>query len=597
MIKNRIDRLRSLMAERNIDTYIIPTADFHESEYVCAYFQARKYMCGFTGSAGVLVITRTEGCLFTDGRYFIQAERQLQDTSVDLYRSGEKGVPSLVNLVVDKTPENGCVAFDGRVINAKLGQEIEEKTAHKSIRIRFEEDLIDLIWEKRPPIHFSPIWHLEEKYTGKSVEEKLKELRSKMQEHGADVHVLTSLNDIAWLYNMRADDVPNNPVAMAYTVVYADKAAVFLHSGSLEKEMEQVLAEAGVAIFEYEDFYTYISEHRSEFEKVLIDPGNINYVTWKILETDTEPVLHSNPTIHMKSIKNQTEIKNITAAHIKDGAAVTKFMYWLKSNIGRMKITEMSATEELLRLRSGVEGFIDLSFDTIAAYKDHAPMMHYSATPETDAELMEEEMFLVDSGGHYYEGTTDITRTFVLGDITEEMKLHYTTVVKSMLRLSKATFLYGCTGLTLDVLAREPVWNLYLDYKCGTGHGVGYLLSVHEGPNQFRWKSAAGNGAGCVFEPGMITTNEPGIYIEGSHGIRIENEILCIEKFDDGQDKYLGFTPLTFVPIDLDGVDVRYLDVSDIAALNEYHKAVYETISPYLNAEEKKWLAYYTRPL
>lgn len=595
MIKGRIDRLRQLMSEKNIDTMIIPTADFHESEYVGEFFQARKYLSGFTGSAGVLVITTGKGCLFTDGRYFIQAERQLAGTSIDLYRVGEKDVPTLTELILSETPPKGCIAFDGRVVNAKLGLEIEEKASTKEIRIYYEEDLIDSIWEGRPKLFFSEIWHLADTFSGKTVRDKLNELRAKILEAKADTHVLTSLNDIAWLYNMRADDIPNNPVALAYTVIAAEKAILFLGRDKLETDMAAVLQEAGVEIRNYEEFYFYVSEHAAEFGKVLVDQASLNYTTWKLLDQKAQPMIRMNPTVWMKSVKNPVEIENIKKAHIKDGIAVTKFMHWLKTEIGKTEISEISAAQKMDYLRSEIEGYIGLSFDTITAYQDHAPMMHYSATPETDAVLKPEGLFLVDSGAHYYEGTTDITRTYILGHISQEMKLHYTTVVKAMLRLSKAIFLHGCTGQNLDILAREPIWSLYQDYKCGTGHGVGYLLSVHEGPNQFRWKTPSDSAA--VFEPGMITTNEPGIYIEGSHGIRIENEMLCVEKMDNGQDKYLGFEPVTYAPIDLDGVDPELLDQSEKAALNEYHKAVYETISPWISEEEKEWLKIYTRPL
>lgn len=596
MIKERINNLRLLMQERGIDTYIIPTSDYHESEYVGEFFSARKYMSGFTGSAGVLVVTIEEGCLLTDGRYFIQAQAQLKDSGIDLYRSGEKGIPDLKELVSQKTKEGGVVAFDGRVINAQLGICLEEILKKKGIHIRYDEDLVDMVWKDRPVLSFSSVYLLPEKYSGKSTAVKLKEVRQKMQEYEADAHILSSLNDIAWLYNFRGDDIPHNPVALAYTIITEDKALLFIHKASLKEDIKNQLDESGVEIHEYDGFYDYLKNNPQPFGRVLMELDTVNYVIYKLLG-DLEVVDKPNPTILLKSIKNEIEIKNTKAAHIKDGVAVTKFMYWLKNNVGKAEITEISASDYLYELRKSQDDFVDVSFDTIAAYKEHAAMMHYSATAESNVLLKPEGMFLVDSGGHYLQGTTDITRTFILGDISEEMKLHYTTVVKSMLRLANATFLYGCNGQNLDILARGPVWDIGLDYKCGTGHGVGYLLGVHEAPNGFRWKTVAERNDVGKLEAGMITTDEPGIYLEGSHGIRVENELLCVEKLQTEQDRFMCFETITYAPVDLDGIDTKYLERSDIQALNSYHKMVYETISPFLTDEEKEWLRLYTREL
>lgn len=595
MIKDRIEQLRMLMDERKIDTYIIPTADYHESEYVGGYFHARKYMSGFTGSAGILVITRTEGCLLTDGRYFIQAQNQLNGTGIDLYRSGEKGVPDLTQLVFEKTPENGKMAFDGRVINARMGIQLSKMLEKKGISIEYGEDLVDLIWKERPPIPSTPLFILEEKYSGKPALEKLKEVRQKMLEYHAQFHILTSLDDIAWLYNFRAHDIPYNPVAMAYTVISSEKAVLFLSRESLTPVVARYLEEAGVEVLEYDFFYEYIHLHRNEFNHVLMELGKINYAIYKKLGAEIELIDAINPTTLMKAVKNETEIKNIKEAHIKDGIAVTRFMYWLKNTVGKQEVSELSASRKLYDFRKMQEGFLENSFETISAYKENAAMMHYSAGEESNAELLEEGMLLVDSGGHYMEGTTDITRTFVLGEITKEERLHYTTVVKSMLRLANASFLYGCNGRSFDILARGPVWELELDYKCGTGHGVGYLLNVHEGPNGFRWKAVPERNDSCIFEPGMITTDEPGIYIEGSHGIRIENELLCVEKTENEYGRFMEFETITMAPIDLDGICLEYFDKSDVKLLNNYHKKVYNTVAPYLPQSEREWLKQYTR--
>lgn len=594
MNKERISKLRQLMQERNIDTYIVPTADFHESEYVGEYFQGRKYLSGFTGSAGILVITREEVGLITDGRYFIQAEAQIKDKGITLYRSGEKDVPDLIQMVYQKTPDKGKVAFDGRVINAKLGCKLEEELKEKDVSIKFDEDLVDIIWRERPKLSFSPIFELKEKYSGKSTIVKVQEVRSKMKEYDADVHILTSLTDIAWLFNLRGDDIPHNPVFMSYSIITNEEIILFMYKGSLDDSIVIQAKESGVEILDYEFFYDYIKINRNNFNKVLVEKGSVNYVIYKLLG-DVEIIDRPNPTSLLKSIKNEIEIKNIKNAHIKDGIAVTKFMYWLKNKIGKEEITEISAAEYLYELRREQAGFLDVSFDTISAYKEHAAMMHYFATEESNSHLLADGMLLVDSGGHYMEGSTDITRTIILGDISPEMRLHYTTVVKSMLRLANATFLYGCNGQNLDILARGPIWDLDLDYRSGTGHGIGYLLGVHEPPNGFRWKIVEERNDSIPFETGMITTDEPGIYIEGSHGIRIENELLCIEKSENEYGRFLAFETITYAPIDMDGIDTKYMESSDIRALNDYHKLVFDKISPFLTENERDWLKLYTK--
>lgn len=578
--------LQNRMMEMGISVYIIPTSDFHMSEYISEYFQTRRYMSGFTGSSGTLVVSTDKAYLFTDGRYFIQAESELKGTEIYLMRMGDKGVPNIEKFVEDILPEKGTIGFDGRVISCKFGEKLEAIASGKNGRIISDVDIPGELWEDRPNLEFSDIYFLEEKYTGRSVEDKLQCVREKMKGCGATSYVLSSLDDQAWLFNLRGNDIPCNPVFLSFSIITLDKA--FIYTG---KELPVVCD--NVVKKDYFQIYSDLRELRGD---TMLDMSVVNYQIVKSL-TNANIIDVANPTTMMKAVKNNTEIENLKKCHIKDGIAVTKFMYWLKNNIGKEQITEISASDYLEKLRRENEGFVEPSFETISAYNANAAMMHYSVDKGTNATLEPKGLLLVDSGGQYFEGTTDITRTFILGEIDDEIKKHYTLVTKSMLNLANAKFLHGCTGLNLDILARGPLWNIGIDYKCGTGHGVGYMLNVHEGPNGFRWKRVPERNDGCVLEAGMVTTDEPGVYIEGSHGIRIENELVCVELEENEYGQFMGFDTITYVPIDLDGIDVKWLDETDIERLNIYHKTVFEKISPYLDSQEVEWLKKYTRKL
>ncbi len=584
------------MRQKQIDVYMIPTEDFHESEYVGDYFKVRKYMSGFTGSAGTLVVTLSEAGLWTDGRYFIQAENQLKGTGIDLYKMGEPKVPTVEEFIKEKTPEHGWLGFDGRVVNALLGIKLKEALEKKDAKIDASSDLVDAIWEDRPAISKEPAYLLDIKWVGKPRKEKLSEIREVMEEKKADSFILTSLDDIAWLLNIRGNDVTYNPVVLSYVIVRKEECLLFIQPGALNEIVQKELEQDAVKIYPYHSVYQYI-QAIPETETVLLSKKRVNYAILSGLKEGITIIDEINPTTTKKAIKNKVELENLRKSHIKDGVAVTKFMYWLKHQVGKEEITEISAADYLEGLRKEQEGFLELSFDTISAYQANAAMMHYSATPEHNAKLKPEGFLLVDSGGQYYEGTTDITRTFVLGPIPDEWKKHYTLVAKSMLNLANVKFLYGCNGLNLDILARGPLWNIGIDYRCGTGHGVGYLLNVHEGPNGFRWKHVPERDDQAVFEEGMVTTDEPGVYIENSHGIRTENELICkkAEKNEYGQ--FMEFETITYAPIDLDGIDVTYFSETDKMQLNQYHKMVYEKISPYLTEEEADWLKEYTREI
>lgn len=592
-MNERLEQLRKLMAERHIDAYLVPTSDFHESEYVGDYFKCRKFLTGFTGSAGTAVVTAEEAGLWTDGRYFVQAAKQLEGSGFTLQKMGQEGVPTIEEYLQQVMPEGGVLGFDGRVINSQMGAELKELLEDKNVTISYGEDLVGQIWTDRPELSAEPVWILEEKYAGKSAAEKIADLREEMKKEHAGVHVLTTMDDIVWLLNIRGNDVPCNPVVLSYAVVTMDQFYLFINEKTLDDKVQAYLDELQVIVKPYNDIYEMVKGFRQE--RVLLETSKTNFAIVNNLDSSNKIIDKMNPTAMAKSIKNPVEIENERRAHIKDGVAMTKFMYWLKKNIGKIPMTEISVSDYLEELRRQQEGNLGLSFDTISAYKENAAMCHYSATAESNKELKPEGLYLVDSGGQYYEGTTDITRTMALGPITDEEREHFTLVAMSMLRLGHVKFLYGCRGLSLDYVAREPFWSRGLNYDHGTGHGVGYLLNVHERPNGIRFKMVPERMDNAVLEEGMICSDEPGIYIEGSHGIRTENMIVCRKAEKNQYGQFMEFEYLTYAPIDLDAIDVNLMERRDIQYLNEYHKAVYEKISPYLTEEECEWLKAATR--
>lgn len=596
MIKQRIENIRDLMKEKNIYAYIVPSSDYHQSEYVGDYFKSREFMSGFTGSSGTLIISMDEAGLWTDGRYFIQAENELKDSGIKLFKMGEEGVPTIEEYLLEKLPKNSTLGFDGRVMSVKEGESLANKLAFKGINIEYKYDLVNDIWEDRCSLPTEKAFLLGTEYSGESFSDKLSRIRAVMKEKKATTHILASLDDIAWLFNIRGRDVKSNPVVLSYAVITIDSVYLFIDKNKIGKDIRAELSKENVQIKGYEEVYEFIKKIE-ENEVVLIDTSKVNYAIYNNIPSNVQKIEERNPSILFKSIKNEIELKNIRNSHIKDGVAFTKFMYWLKNNIGKIEITEISATQKLEEFRREQDKFIEPSFSTIAAYKDHAAMMHYSATEESNYKLEPRDLFLVDSGGQYFDGTTDITRTIALGPIPENVRKDFTNVVRGMIRLSKAKFLYGCRGYNLDILARGPLWEEGIDYKCGTGHGIGFVLNVHEGPNGFRWKVREDIDDTCILEEGMVTTNEPGVYVENSHGIRIENEIVVrkAEKNEYGQ--FMDFEVITFAPIDLDAIDESLILKDEKVYLNNYHKQVYDKISLYLNEEEKQWLKTYTREI
>lgn len=591
MIKERLMKLREEMNKEGMQAYIIPTSDFHETEYVSEYFAARKYMSGFTGSAGVLVVLLDKAGLWTDGRYFIQAANQLAGSGIDLMKQGQEDTPSIEEYIVTNLTQGSVVGFDGRVMNVNDANKYKQAFMMHDIKMVTDKDLVGRIWDDRPALPCTETFHYDEKYAGKSISEKLTQVREAMKGYNCRSHIVTKIDEIAWLYNLRAHDVPHFPVALAYTIIKENDAMIYIDASRLDEESKTLFAQNHIQVKDYEAIYEDVKTLEGP---VLVDG---NFVNSKIVYSlNTEIVYAQDPIVLLKAMKNETELANTRNAHIKDGVACTKFMYWLMQNVNN-GISEMSAQEKLQELRKEQADYLEDSFNTICAYKEHAAMMHYSSTEETNVELKPEGMLLVDSGGQYLDGTTDITRTFVLGSITEEEKKWFTLALKGHIRLEKANFLYGCRGLNLDILARGPLWDLDMDYQCGTGHGVGHLSNVHEAPNGFRWKIVPERNDSCVLEEGMITSNEPGVYVEGEFGIRHENEMVVVKGNKNFYGQFMHFETLTFVPFDRKGIDKGLLSEDELAWLNDYHASVYDKISPFLTNEEAEWLKEACRPL
>ncbi len=595
MIAERLSRLRALMQQKGAGAYYVPTADFHLSEYVNPYFKSRQYLTGFTGSAGTLVVTMDEAALWVDGRYFIQAEEQLSGTPVKLMKMGEEGVPSVLEYL-SKLPEGAVIGLDGRTVSAAMALRMEKTLSTRNIALEPDMDLVGDIWPDRPPLPNAPVYVLGVDSVGVSAADKIADIRRVLVEKDADAHVLCTLDDIAWLFNLRGGDVECNPVFLSYAIIERDAAYIFADKSKFHACVQEYLRQLNVTLLPYNDIYEFASKY-DEGDAILLSTASVNYTLYDKLYDKAIIIDEENPEQLKKAIKNPVEIENMRKAHIKDGLAVTRFMRWVKENVGKEPISELSAAAKMDSLRLETEGNLGRSFSTISAYGPHAALPHYAPTEESNLAVEPRGFLLMDSGGQYYEGTTDITRTIAVGPLTDTEKKHFALVLRSMLRLANARFLYGCRGLNLDILARGPLWDEGLDFKHGTGHGIGYLLNVHEAPNGFRWKIVPERVDSCVFEEGMITSDEPGIYIEGSHGIRTENLIVCRKGEKNEYGQFMYFETLTMAPIDLDAIDPSYLNDTEKQQLNDYHKLVYEKLSPYMDDGEREWLRKYTRAI
>ena len=667
LITGRLARLRSVMSDLGIDYYLIPTADPHSSEYVADHFQTRHFFSGFSGSNGTLVVGKQEAGLWTDGRYFIQAQKELSGTGIDLYREGEKGVPSPSAWIASKMVRGGALGFDGRCVSVRAFRGLEKLLKDKNIRFVTDRDPAEGIWTDRPPRPANPVFVLEEKYAGEGAVSKLERLRKKMRKKGAGIYVENRLDNLMWLFNIRGSDVECTPVALSFGVVTMDRAVLFIQEKAVSEPVRAYAQDMGIELRPYDSVYSFLEDPAlylalpekaeasqviytkedisqadrisvpelsdpefSETEKktvlrVLFEPAGLNVRLWGAIRRGREKALENirtsgetqtsnvakhvnsrhfdvemrSPVEDFKAAKNRTELENIRSCYREDSAAVCRFLYWLHRQVEEGTIsnfTELDAAKKMDSLRAKISDFMGLSFGTISAYGPNAAMMHYSAREGDCARLEPRGMLLVDCGGQYLRGTTDVTRTMALGPVTESMRRHYTLTAVGNLQLLDAVFLYGCTGRNLDILARQPLWQTFVDYKCGTGHGIGYLLGVHEGPQNIRWRFTQGMQE-AVLEPGMIVSDEPGVYIEGQYGIRIETILEVVEAAKNGDGEFLRFKPLTLVPLDPALIDPAFLTQRSREVLNKYHARVFEEISPFLKPDEKEWLRVQTQPI
>jgi Xaa-Pro aminopeptidase len=584
-------QIRKAMEERGISALIVPTSDYHDTEYVCDHFGARAWISGFTGSAGTLVVLLDKAGLWTDGRYFIQAAAQLKDSGIDLMKMGEADTPSIPDYIIENLKPGQTAAFDGRCVSAKDAKAWSAAFEAHGLKVETETDFPGLVWENRPELPATRTFHYETKYAGKSVEEKLAQVRKEMEKLGADAHVTSKVDEIAWLLNLRANDIPSFPVALAYALITKDGGKLYIDSSRLDETSKALFEKNNIELRPYDAVYEDI---KTVDGKVLMDETMINC---SIAKNAKEPLFAPNPIVLLKACKNPVEVEGAREAHVKDGAAVCKFWYWLEKTLPQKTVTETEAAGKLHEFRAQQPDFLEDSFTTIPAYGANAAMPHYHADAAHPVEIKPEGLFLVDSGGQYLQGTTDITRTFVVGDLTEKEKHAFTRVLQGHIDLANAKFPHGARGMNLDILARRWLWNEGIDYNHGTGHGVGALSNVHEAPNGFRWKVVPERNDSCVLEEGMITSNEPGLYFEGEFGIRHENLTVVRKEKTTPFGDFYGLETITFVPFDVRGLDLSLMDKSQIDWLNSYHKEVFEKISPLLNEEETLWLKEKTAPV
>lgn len=588
-INSRIESLRKVMKEKHIDAFIIPSSDNHGSEYVSEYFRVRAWISGFTGSAGTVVITLKEAHLWTDGRYFLQAADQIKESEFVLERMGEPGVKTYTQWIVDNLSSGDTVSFNGKVLTTYELHELEGAFKEKSINIRPEEDIFNELWNDRPTMPREKVFIHEVKYAGKTLLEKLSQVRDELQRESVDNFLLASLDDIAWLLNLRGNDVKCNPVFLSYLLLKKESCTLYIDKEKLDNKVITYLNENGVEIKEYEDI---INDLKKLSGSIVFDPSKTNVWLASSIPSGVNIKEEKAITTLLKAKKNKVELKNIENAHVKDGIAMVKFLKWLDENVGKEEITEISASDKLEAFRAEGDEFVEISFDTIAGYGEHGAIIHYKATEDTNVKLQPKGLFLVDSGAQYLDGTTDITRTIALGDLTQEEKDDYTLVLKGHLNLGNALFLEGTQGCRLDILARRALWNRGLDFKHGTGHGVGYFLSVHEGPQQIRKDLSS-----VELEEGMVISNEPGIYRGGSHGVRIENLIAVEYRAENEFGKFMGFKEFTLCPYELRAINKELLNSEEIQWINDYHKKVFNTLSPYLNEDETAWLKNATKSI
>lgn len=582
-INNRIAALRAHIAQEQIQAFIIPSTDPHLSEYVAPHWQSREWISGFTGSAGTVVVTAKDAGLWTDSRYFLQAARQLEGTCITLYKEMLPETPNIPEFLSAHLQEGDCVGIDGKMFSAEEVEHLQKELKKSGIRIKSIADPMQLLWTDRPAMPLAPAFVYDTKYAGMSFTEKLPAVRQAMEAAGADSLLLSALDEIAWLLNIRGNDVHCNPVVVSYLLIEKDKVNYFVQPQKVTPELTEYFNVNGISVHPYEEIGDYLNNFNAH--SILMNPAKTNYAIYSAIRPGCLIINGASPVALLKAIRNKQEIAGIHAAMQRDGVALVKFLKWLDEAVPAGKETEISVDKKLHTFRAAQPLYMGESFDTIAGYKEHGAIVHYEATPGTDVTLKPEGFLLLDSGAQYLDGTTDITRTIALGPLTEEEKTDYTLILKGHIALAMAVFPEGTRGAQLDVLARMPIWKERMNYLHGTGHGVGHFLNVHEGPQSIRM-----NENPVALQPGMVTSNEPGVYKAGSHGIRTENLVLTVPAGEGMFGKYLKFETLTLCPICRKGIIKELLTAEEIGWLNDYHRTVYEKLSPDLNNDEREWL-------
>lgn len=582
-INNRIAALRAHIAQEQIQAFIIPSTDPHLSEYVAPHWQSREWISGFTGSAGTVVVTAKDAGLWTDSRYFLQAARQLEGTCITLYKEMLPETPNIPEFLSAHLQEGDCVGIDGKMFSAEEVEHLQKELKKSGICIKSIADPMQLLWTDRPAMPLAPAFVYDTKYAGMSFTEKLPAVRQAMEAAGADSLLLSALDEIAWLLNIRGNDVHCNPVVVSYLLIEKDKVNYFVQPQKVTPELAEYFSANGISVHPYEEIGHYLNSFNAH--SILMNPAKTNYAIYSAIRPGCLIINGASPVALLKAIRNKLEIAGIHAAMQRDGVALVKFLKWLDEAVPAGKETEISVDKKLHTFRAAQPLYMGESFDTIAGYKEHGAIVHYEATPETDVTLKPEGFLLLDSGAQYLDGTTDITRTIALGPLTEEEKTDYTLILKGHIALAMAVFPEGTRGAQLDVLARMPIWKERMNYLHGTGHGVGHFLNVHEGPQSIRM-----NENPVALQPGMVTSNEPGVYKAGSHGIRTENLVLTVPAGEGMFGKYLKFETLTLCPICRKGIIKELLTAEEIGWLNDYHRTVYEKLSPDLNNDEREWL-------
>ena len=582
-IKERMQALRMTFPPNYIKAFIIPSTDPHLSEYVAPHWMSREWISGFTGSAGTVVVLMNEAGLWTDSRYFLQAAKELEGSGITLYKEMLPETPSITKYLSQKLKPGESVSIDGKMFSVQQVEQMKEELAAYSLQVDLFGDPLKRIWKDRPSIPNSPAFVYDIEYAGKSCEEKVAAIRAELTKKGAYALFLSALDEIAWTLNLRGNDVHCNPVVVSYLLITQDDVIYFISPEKVTKEVNEYLKEQHVKLKNYDEVETYLNTFTGR--NILIDPKKTNFAIYSAINPKCNIIRGESPVALLKAIRDEQEIAGIHAAMQRDGVALVKFLKWLEEAVPSGKETELSVDRKLHEFRAAQPLYMGESFDTIAGYKEHGAIVHYSATPESDVPLQPKGFLLLDSGAQYLDGTTDITRTIALGELTEEEKTDYTLILKGHIALAMAKFPVGTRGAQLDVLARMPIWKYGMNFLHGTGHGVGHFLSVHEGPQSIRM-----NENPVVLQPGMVTSNEPGVYKAGSHGIRTENLTLVCKDKEGMFGDYLKFETITLCPICKKGIVKEMLTNEEIEWLNNYHQIVYEKLSPNLNEEEKVWL-------